>query len=217
MFHVFSCKLLSKAYRGSLKQFVSHCLSLGKGSTGETFAHGIEYVMRHRPDMLIWENVDALLDDPDANEDSNLKVLQQSMAELEYEILILRLNACQFALPQHRVRVVIIGHWIASPMLGDMSGFPSKLTCCIQGHCISGPPDARDAILKHDCPEVKESLNKAQDREESLANACHANWPDLHQRFLRGQGIRWSTLQPTPTNVLSPHFDRLSLRERERL
>ena len=128
MFHGFSCKLLSKAYRRSLKQFVSNRLAMGKGLTGETFAHGIQYVMRHRPDMIMWENVDALLDDPDANEESNLKVLQQAMGELEYEIVILRLNSSQYALPQHRVRVVIMGTWIASPLFGAMDGFALRLT-----------------------------------------------------------------------------------------
>ena len=164
---------------------------------------------------LCGENVDALLDDPDANEESNLKVLQQAMEELEYQIVILRLNACQFALPQHRVRVVILGTWIASPLLGAMDGFASRLTDVIKEFCFSGPPDVRDALLKHNSWEVKEMLKQPKERDDSLANASHENWPDLHQRFLRAQGIRWSTLEPTPANVKSPFFERLSLRERE--
>ena len=79
----------------------THGSKAGEGSTGTTYTSALQHVRRHRPRLILLENVDGVLD----HEES----IKQDFIECNYSICFLKICPSMFGYPVTRSRVYIVG------------------------------------------------------------------------------------------------------------
>ncbi|CAK8999629.1 unnamed protein product [Durusdinium trenchii] len=159
----FSCKSLSKLQNdASLKKAMSN---KNQDSTSyRTFKGNLDVLNYSRPMWVALENVDV---GDCSDDDSNGAVISKLLKETGYHTRMVLLEACQFGLPQRRVRLFILGVHIERAQAELMSSPENILnelvTIYLPAMKLSCP--SVDFFLRpHDDDDIVDELHRRQDK-----------------------------------------------------
>ena len=79
-----------------------------------------EIMKENRPDVVFFENVTEI-DKENADDESNLSILEEAWKEIRYESQVIRTDTVKFGIPQHRRRIVIVALNTRDPQLFTFS------------------------------------------------------------------------------------------------
>ena len=106
----FSCRSVS-ALHSHAKRF-KKCIKHRAGSTGSTFWFSFQHARRHRPFMLLLENVSRF-------RGHNLRLVKRLLKSIGYVVIVLVVSLLDHGVPCRRVRVWIIAVLSPRQALGD--------------------------------------------------------------------------------------------------
>ena len=212
-YYGFSCKSASRANNAVPPDVKKSMLSDDSSSTttGDTYRCGILYLRKNKPAFIIWENVDTLADNESAP-DSNINTLIKDLYEEGYVITIVKLNAMHYALPQRRLRLVILGIRMVMEHFGlELDVAECNAVLAKAQRSLSSmkrqPPSLLDIMLKDTDTHVKNHLQNFKiEPQDWCAKAAQSGWPELHMDTMQKHGMRWGDVQPDQETKDSPWY-----------
>ena len=214
-----SCKDISKMNAAQDRSQLVLTQASSRGASAQTFQGLKAYVANHRPLAVVYENVDAMSDQANSSEDSNLKVCLSEFEQLGYLAQPMMTDASEFGLPCRRRRIYILFINTRSPKLALLArSIPEVMTEFRQlvSTCTRSPPCASEVLLESDDPAV---LNFLQERQERAAKAANkkassksTNWVNQHMKFADSLGVRWASM-PGEEKTKNPWYQTLTERE----
>ncbi|CAK9032499.1 unnamed protein product [Durusdinium trenchii] len=224
----FSCKSLSKLQNSQdLKKAIIERNQ--ESSSFQTFCGNLDVLDECRPLWFLMENVD--MGDP-ADDNSNSAAIQKLLRESGYTVRMVLLKASDFALPQRRKRLFLIG--VSNQRAQDeMKSTPDEILDRVVNVCLPAmrlsPPDVDIFLLNDDDPDVFAELDrrtksrekKKQDLEKRMqeqpaesAQAKGEKWKDLHMQIAASRNMQWPIKIPHDLRD-NDWFKTLPLREQE--
>ena len=86
------------------------------GGSAQTFKGMYNYMVKHRPTIVFYENVKDIDKEKKNRDPSDLTVLIQKWGEIGYECQVILVESTDYGLPQHRDRSGVIGLLIDVPL-----------------------------------------------------------------------------------------------------
>ena len=143
------------------------------------------------------------------------------MYEEGYVITIVKLNAMHYALPQRRLRLVILGvrivmeHFGLELDVGECTALLAKAQRSLSS-MKRRPPSLLDVMLKDTDKHVQNYLQKHKGGQQDwCAKAAQSGWPALHMDTMKQHGMRWGDVQPDQETNDSPWYHNLPARKKE--
>jgi DNA (cytosine-5)-methyltransferase 1 len=107
---------------------VAKSLSQSKGITGKKGVlwweiHRILKDAKHRPEFILLENVDRLLNSPASQRGRDFAIILASLSDLDYAVEWRIINAADYGFPQRRRRVFIMGYHKDSPIYSKIKKY----------------------------------------------------------------------------------------------
>ena len=200
-----SCKDLSKENSGRIKTNIFKDKDQKTpGGSAETFWALTDITDEYRPDIVFFENVTDIATCKDDDE-SNMTLLKKHWAERGYQCQVLYTDTCEYGLPQHRKRVVIVAINIRDPELITFEHRPIDRVFStlrqLSRLCSRRAVSASEYLLPWDDPHVTAELHKLQAESEQrvdkgynhqdameMAESLHIEWGSF-------PASRWPSLQ----------------------
>ena len=203
----FSCKDLSDLNNHSAEGGIN-----GDGSTGRTFQGVVNHVERHRPQIVLMENVYNIAKQADDSERDDIvgaktDSIRQQFAELSYIVHFHKTNARDGGLPQSRPRVYIICYRLCvDEALASLQSAVQHALCDTLDALYDGlgVPDLRpiDDFLDDD---VDDGAVRVQTEGNS---SC---WEIEHSRIFAEHSLEW----PVASEVLAAKMGTVHYNRRE--
>ena len=133
----------------------------------------------------------------------------------------MKLNAMHYALPQRRLRLVILGIRMVMEHFGlELDVAECNAVLAKAQRSLSSmkrqPPSHLDIMLKGTDTHVKNHLQKFKiEPQDWCAKAAQSGWPELHMDTMQKHGMRWGDVQPDQETKDSPWYQHLPAREKE--
>ncbi len=192
----FSCKDISRANPGHKEADLSQ--SSSSGGSCDTFQSLLLRIdsSDDPPCLLIVENVDAL-SDTDGNEKSNLDLVIAELSNRGYECKAVIADSSEFAVPQRRRRIYIVGIRLASRRF-DFTRWGVEETFQTWSSVMSSLRMATcnidEVLLPDSHPWVQASLRWAIDH---VPREVEKTWLDLHMSFYKEKKLHWPVKAPS--------------------
>lgn len=210
----FSCRDLSRMNpnRAKLASLVFSS-SASPGKTNDTFTGALEFIGEHNPEFIGLENSDTL---DDADHAIGLDILLQNLAEMGYDVQAFLIDCQEYALPQARKRVFVVG--VKRPArrlkIANFSAFFNKYKGLLESFKMEGP-DLRHVLLGEDNEFVrKELLAKLS---KGMPKGWDSSTIDAHRREWSRSGMRWQACKASKNDKDSPWFGTLAARKKDTL
>lgn len=205
-----SCKDMSKANSSGVRGEAVLLSKESCGGSAQTFAGLMSYVERHRPLLILYENVDAM-EEQKASGVSSLDVFMSQMASHGYEGQPVVADSSEWGLPARRRRLyVFLVRATANPLLS----FADRSLACtfatfggLLSGCMRRGPCASAVLLASSDPAVRAELRARQGRlaEQAQAHASghgskpagggHSHgagdWVEQHMKMAELLRVRW--------------------------
>ena len=162
----------------------SSCLSQGEGKSGETFLGGMRYVKRHKPLLVIIENV-LNLDAGQNWADSDRVFVIKTFNAIGYVVRITKQNPLDSDCPHSRKRLYIIAHLVSCEEIDQLDEDFVKPDCLVEAsfagetcRSCSDMNSIEDFMLDQSHPEIQAwrdaRMSLKTEREERIANGPKA-------------------------------------------
>ncbi len=166
---------------------VARTLSQAKGIQGKKGVlwweiHRLIKDSEHRPEFLLFENVDRLLKSPAKQRGRDFAIILASLSDLGYAVEWRIINAADYGMPQRRRRVFIMGYHKDSQIYANISNEKPDMWIKQEGpfaNAFSIDIDKAKIIkrfdLNGDLPEITEEFNKEGDSSPFLEGGIMIN------------------------------------------
>ena len=188
-----------------------------------TFVAWRDYLLQHKPKVVLWENTDAFLDVPSASDEqaiqSNLDIVLELLMMLGYEAQPIRVSSNKYGTPQIRVRLFIVALLIECPWwkIRDSSDFDEVFTRALKRleSLQIAPPPLQDCLLPSDDPVVLTEFENYKKRAAARKPDKTAKWKtDVMALCQKHPTLRWGAMEAAQSSVTSPWYSLLPERDR---
>ena len=217
-----SCKDVSRANPNKAKHKNVLQQTASRGGSAQTFHGLLAYLDKQRPTLVIFENVDALLEDSSSSSgSSNMQVLISEFANRGYQAQATICEASKFGLPCRRRRLYVFFVQMTGNNLVDFAKRP--VDRCFAAFrqflatCMRDAPSLEEVLLNDDHEAVLAELATRRTRaSEPMSSVGQAEWPEAHMKFAEALQMMWT--QPAGEHLQSnPWYHTLGTRERNAL
>ena len=200
----FSCLSVS-ALHANAKRF-KRCIQHRAGSTGSTFWFSFLHAKRHRPFLLLLENVSRL-------GKHNVRIIRRLLRALGYVVIVLSLSSVAHGISGRRVRIWIIAVLAPIQSLSDVTcerlqEYAESLDCRVRQAALP-----LDRLLDDIPDEPRGEKRKAPARVPAQRRGSSSRkkpripkWQALHKKVWEQYELKTSTKRP---RELPPHLQYL--------
>ena len=204
----FSCKSLSKMNSSTMDKHTLLGKILSNTSSASTFRGTMKYIVKHKPKIVILENVDAVLADEDGLQ-GNCQTVTSSFDAANYALMTIRINTKLYALPQDRLRIYFIAYHKDSNMWHQPNEYSSifeQISKSMQSMCRD-PPCALSVLRAMDGDLLANMLQqKVAASTGPQQNPAETTWPAQHMAWFASKGLRWGTVKPRASTRESAYY-----------
>ena len=227
-----SCKYFSKLNQqqkwGNPLEFLAKQGGGGSHQSWTTYLAWIVFLDKHRPEVVIYENVDSMIDaEADsasaaasptlaADDKSNLQVILDHLSERGYEVCPILVGSEQFGCIQRRHRVFIVGlrtgsrRWSRLVSHADYDRVFEKFKRFLDTMKLAAPR-LSDCLMASCDPYVEKELERRLSIPMQPTSSTQS-WTAKHQAFCRHHNLRWP-VTPSQKTMQSDWFGTLTPRE----
>ena len=221
-----SCKDLSKANPNKAKQKNVLSQASSRGGSAQTFRGLLAYLDAQRPPLIVFENVDSLLEAENSSQSgssSNMEVLKREFENRGYQAQATVCEASKFGLPARRRRLYMFFVQMVGNNLVDFSKRP-VCACFAQfrsflATCMRDSPSLPEVLLPEEDAAVQAELFAREGKHRdpaTMASVGSAEWPEAHMKFAQSLGVVWS--KPAGPHLQNnPWYHTLNAREKNAL
>ena len=212
-----SCKDFSKAKPGKRGPVFTEQATTG--GSAQTLHGMLEYIEKHRPVIVLFENVDAIEDAPKDTEHSfsDMDLICAEWASRGFETQKAHVNSALFGVPTVRQRLVAASVLtVANPSVSFQDREPSAVFRTMRtllGVCARSSVCAADYIL----PAADAAVNRELERRAKGGNKTVPYNVSLAMKSASSLGVPWGAFPPPPYLVGSPWFSTLTPEQRDSL
>ena len=193
------------------------CCATGEGRTGGTLHGVLDFVIAHRPMIVILENVLNLAKKFDPKEQaavirSNLDYISRRLQQMGYVVAFHELHSSSHGVPHEKARIYITAFASEWARFDESDSLQASMKSCISHMKIDCPP-LDMFLLPHDDPLVEQWLSGYTRKPEDLDKI---QWMGDHKVRWKLEGVEWPG--PQASNKLAHivrHYEH-TLTERER-
>jgi site-specific DNA-cytosine methylase len=166
------------------------------------------------PDWIILQDVDLIID---GDQGPALDLVLQNLAQCGLDCQTFKIDAQDYALPQHRIRLYIVGvlRPARSFTLPNHADFFGRITDLMNEFKMPSP-SLTDVLFCDDDHRVLDELVRRQARgppsEQWGSSAIQS-----HRQAWKSLNMRWQTVKASLADQASPWFDTICVRERDML
>lgn len=221
----FSCTSFSRANVRSAENRATVGGREGVNVSADTFSWNLKYVAKHRPSIIVNENVEAIDDEATGtgttvqeHSKSNLALVLEAYASIGYVAFSVLMSSDQFGVPQSRRRFYVIGfpnEDLSVHFPGDPRAVVSEMEARINLMKLE-PLGLESFLLEDSDPAVAEELERLQAAKKTQAKRVKSTeWQQKHIEVFSSRGLRWGRVQPSLETEASPWFQALPAREKD--
>jgi site-specific DNA-cytosine methylase len=146
----------------------------------------------------------------------NLQVVEEAFAEIGYNLMIFRIAATQYGLPQSRVRLLFLAVARDSSLMSvvDSDAYFASVTTMMKDFRRDAP-SFLDVLLPTDDDDVENELTAKSLTERAAQNPAEQGWPGVHSDYYSMNNMRWLASKPKQCTNKSPWFAMLTERQQQ--
>ena len=229
-----SCKYFSRMATSNADDGCKSTLLSDQDNTSQhqskvTYEGHLAYIKTYRPDVVMYENTDAITDEHSAdalvkNVDKTMDKILKDLAQAGYVARAWKVNSIDYWIPQHRLRIFVAGVRLVSRLhSADEDALNAAMdTVSLLMSKFQGPPrDYREIMLPDHDPAVRAELQRRIVAPDAADD--RAGWPRMHQKEYRkystaGKPLRWgdeADMTPQQSTVDSRWYAPMTRRDQE--
>lgn len=180
------------------------------GKSADTFNGVLQVLDSCNPQWIILENVDELLQE---NHRSGFDEFMSELSHRTYDVKAFVLNGADYALPQNRKRLYMIGVKRPGALFNtsETQVLFDRITRQLDSYKLPGP-SLEKILLDSSHPLVQEELTR---RGERAPKGWESSTIESHRQEWARLGLRWQAVRARSSDVESSWYSTLAAREKD--